>query len=43
MDLALLNQLVSGGGALAQIAVAVYMWRLDRRVYRLELKVGVEQ
>ena len=32
-----LLQMLSAGGDLAMIAVVVFLWRLDRRVLRLEV------
>lgn len=42
-EFALFSQIIGTAGPLAQIAVAFYMWRLDRRIYRLELQTGVEK
>lgn len=34
---------VQTGGSVAQIALVVYLFRLDRRVLRLEIKTGNDQ
>jgi hypothetical protein len=35
--------MLAAGGDVAMVAVAIGFWRLDRRVYRLELKAKVIQ
>lgn len=38
-----LLHILNAGGNLAMIAVAVGFWKLDRRVYRIELKLWQER
>jgi hypothetical protein len=37
-----LRELLSMGGDAATIALVIFMWRLDRRVYRLEILSGLK-
>ena len=36
-------QLLSGGSDVATIAIAWALWRIDRRVYRLEINAGITE
>jgi len=40
MELELLNML-SAGGDVATMALVYFIWRLERRIYRVELDLGL--